>query len=138
MNIMEKVYLIIFMIFISLFVYWHQHNELPFGLKISFDESSDKKRKKHKKHRKHKKSKHHKRRKHHIEPETESNSESTDSRIKTGKKKLKRAYEDENDETDDQVTLDSLSMKQNDTTDNSGSDISLDSASSSDFMTRDR
>lgn len=135
---MDRIYLIIFLVLVGAFVHWYQRNILDKKYAVS----SSKRKKKSKKHKKHKKNKKRKKRRRSKEytPDTESvDSDSTNSRITQRKSRVSRAYKNNlgselGTGTDDTISVDSLSMSSRESVSMGGDDISLDSVSSSDFL----
>jgi hypothetical protein len=130
---MDRIYLIIFLVLIGAFIYWYQKNILKF----KYNKSKKKKRTKSKSRKLKKKSKLHRSKKLRNHDTEESDrqldTESTDSKITKKKDKLKKAYHKSHGDT---PSLDSLSMGGNSRGTHDSGDYSLDSASSSDFLSR--
>lgn len=155
---MERIYLLIFIVIIAAFVYWYQMNVLP--LQFASMQKKNKKHKKEKKTKHGKKRSKRKSKKkekkvrfeeteseeselvrrsrHKRDTDSESDdsyprgrleTESTDSRIRVKRGKASKPYDE--DGTDDNITLESLSMD-DERSEYSGSDISLKSVTSSD------
>ena len=128
---MDRIYLIIFLILAGAFIYWYQKNILKF----KYNKSNKKKRTRSKSRKSKAKSKSRKSRKsknnNTDDSEGQIDTDSTDSRITRKKNKLKKAYHKHNSDT---PSLDSLSMGGNSRGTQDSGDYSLDSASSSDFL----
>jgi len=139
---MDRIYLIIFLVLIGAFIYWYQKNILKFkynksNKKTRIKSKSRKSKKKSKSHRskKLKKSKKSRKLRNNDTEDSDGNidTDSTDSRITRKKDKLKKAYHKPHGDT---PSLDSLSMGGNSRGTQESGDYSLDSASSSDFLSR--
>ena len=134
---MDRIYLIIFLVLIGAFIYWYQKNVLKF----KYNKSTKRKRahsksRKLKKKSKSRKSKKTKKSKNNDTENSEGlvDTDSTDSKIRRKKNNLKKAYHKHHSDT---PSLDSLSMGGNSRgTQDSEGDYSLDSASSSDFLSQ--
>lgn len=130
---MDRIYLIIFLVIMGAFIYWYQKNVLESRYnKLKKRKSSQSKKNKSKKKSKSRKQKKRKKQKRtDTDSEEQEDTDSTDSRITRKKDKLRRSY------SNDTPSLDSLSMGGDSKGTQDSGDYSLDSASSSDFLSRD-